>query len=396
MRTILNDKSAMPNKHIYLDFQATTPVDPEVLKEMMPYFTERFANPASTGQFGYEINLVVENCRSVIAQKINCLKDEIIFTSGATESINIAIKGLFENLNQGEIVTLKSEHSAVLNTCRYLEMKGIAVNYLDIDANGLVDLNKLSDCITEKTTLVAIMHVNNEIGVIQPIDDIGKICATKNVPFLVDAAQSFGKLKIDVKKSNISILAISGHKIYAPKGLGALYLKKNINSDITPLFHGGGQENGFRSGTLNVTGIVGLAKATEIAMEKMLSEQKRILFLRNFFFESIKEKIADIIVNGDLQQRVAGNLNLSFKNVSGEVLLNRLDNINIVVSRGSACNSTKNQGSHVLKAIGLSDELADSSIRISIGRFTTEKDIIEAAEKISLIVKDIRKISTIS
>jgi cysteine desulfurase len=265
---------------------------------------------------------------------------------------------------------------------------------LDVEESVLVNLQKLADAITAETKLVVVMQVNNEIGIIQPIEEIGRICLQNNVPFFVDMAQSFGKMKIDVQQLNVSMLAISGHKVYAPKGIGALYVNKKLKNKIVPLLHGGGQENGLRSGTLNVPGIVGLAKATEIAVSQMQTEQNRVLSLRNLLLKLIQENVADVVVNGDLQNRIAGNLNLSFKNVSGDVLLNRLENI--IVSRGSACNSSKNQGSHVLNAIGLSDELSDSAIRISIGRYTTEEEIIRAAEKISSTVNNIRKISILA
>ncbi len=380
------------NQTIYLDYQATTPTDPKVVKAMLPYFLDKFFNPASSNPSGAEVTTEIEECRSVIARAINSQSNEILFTSGATESINLAIKGLFEPENSGRIVTLRTEHSAVLNCCRYLERKGIPVSYVDVEENGLVNLQKLSAAITSETKLVSIMQVNNEIGVIQPIEEIGKICRQKNVPLFVDAAQSFGKMEIDVQGNNISMLAISGHKIYAPKGIGALYINEKLKNKIVPLLHGGGQENGLRSGTLNVPGIVGFAKATEIAVEQMPIEKNRILTLRDLLLKLIQEKVSDVVVNGDLKNRIAGNLNLSFKNISGDVLLNRLENV--VVSRGSACNSSKNQGSHVLKAIGLPDELSDSAIRISIGRFTTEEEIIHTAEKISSTVNNIRKIST--
>lgn len=384
----------MNKQPLYLDYQATTPVDPEVLKVMLPFFSDRFVNPASSNKLGFEINSIIVNGRNVIAKSLNCKSNEIIFTSGATESINTAIKGLFEFNAKGHVVTLKTEHSAVLNTCRYLERKGVDVTYLDVEKNGLVNLQKLSDAITSDTKLVAVMHVNNEIGVIQPIEEIGKICFQKNIPFFVDAAQSFGKMEINVLHCNISLLAVSGHKIYAPKGIGSLYVSKKIKSKIIPLIHGGDQEDGLRSGTLNVPGIVGLSRATEIAVAQMQAEQTRVLTLRNLLLKLIQEKVSDVVVNGDLENRIAGNLNLSFKNVTGDVMLNRLENI--VVSRGSACNSSKNQGSHVLKAICLSDDLADSAIRISIGRFTTEEEIFQAAEQISSTVNDIRKISIIA
>lgn len=382
----------MVNQNTYLDYQATTPTDPSVVKAMLPYFTDKYHNPATLSRSGIEVNTLIEGCRTVVAHSINSRLNEVLFTSGATESINAAIKGMFEFNLKGHIVTLKSEHSAVLSTCRYLERKGVAVTYLDVDVYGLVNLQNLSAAITDRTRLVIVMHVNNEIGVIQPIEEIGEICRRKNVPLFVDAAQSFGKLEIDIQRCNISMLAISGHKIYGPKGIGALYVNNKIKSNIVPLIHGGGQENGLRSGTLNVPGIVGLAKATQMSIEQMPTEQYRILGLRKLLLKLIQDQVTDVIVNGDLEKRIAGNLNLSFKYVSGEILLNRLENI--VVSRGSACNSSKNQGSHVLKAIGLSDELADSAIRISIGRFTTKEEIIRSAEKICSTINDIRKIST--
>lgn len=379
--------------YIYLDYQATTPTDPEVFKAMSPYFSDKFFTQSSS-QPGKDVNQEIESCRYILSQAINARPNEILFTSGATESINNAIKGLFEHDNKGHIVTVKTEHSAVLNTCRYLEKKGIAVTYLNVEENGLVNLQKLEEAITEHTKLVAVMQVNNEIGVIQPIEEIGKICALKKVPFLVDAAQSFGKMHIDVLQSNISMLAISGHKIYGPKGIGALYVNNSVKNEISPLLHGGGQEYGLRSGTLNIAGIVGLAKATEIAVEKMPTEQVKILSLRNLLLNLIQKEVNDVAVNGDMHNRIAGNLNLSFQNVSGDVLLNRLEKV--ILSRGSACNALKNQGSHVLNAIGLSDDLSDSAIRISIGRYTTEEEIVLAAETISTTVNNIRKISTLA
>jgi cysteine desulfurase len=383
----------MSDKTIYLDYQATTPLDKEVFEAMLPYFTEKFANPSSASLLGADVNAVIDEARTIIASAINSFSSEILFTGSATESINMALKGLFDFDTKGHIITVKSEHSAVLNTCRFLEKKGVSITYLDVQEDGLVNLEDLVNAIQDDTKLIAIMHVNNEIGVIQPIEAIGKICKKKNIIFFVDAAQSFSKIPIDVKRFSIDLLAISGHKIYGPKGIGALYVNKKIKNKIAPLLHGGGQEDGLRSGTLNVTGIIGLAKATQIAVAQMQIEQQQILNLRNKLLHLIQTNVSDTVVNGNIDNRIAGNLNICFKNVSGDVLLNKLEQV--IVSRGSACNASHHQGSHVLKAIGLSDNLADSAIRISIGRFTTDAEIEYAAEKITAIVTNIREISTI-
>ena len=384
----------MVQKLIYLDYQATTPVAPEVVEVMLPYFTEDFIYPSLTNSLGRKINLAVEKSREVVAQSLNCNPNELFFTSGATESINTAIKGLFECEQNGNIVTTKIEHSAVLSTCRHLSRRGITTTYMDVEGNGLIDLQKLSDSITADTKLVAVMEVNNEIGVIQPIKEIGEICLKKNVPLFVDAAQSYGKMNIDVQQSNISMLAASGHKIYAPKGVGILYVNKKIKSKLLPLLHGGGQENGFRAGTLNIPNIIGLSKAVEIATAEMQSEQKRILTLRNLLLKLLEEKLTDIAIIGDMKNRIAGNLNISFKDVSGDILFNHLENV--IISKGSACNSMKNQSSHVLKAMGIPSNLIDSAIRISIGRYTTESEIVMAAERISKTVNKIREISKLN
>ncbi len=378
---------------VYLDYQSTTPVDGEVLKAVLPYMTEFYFNPASQNSYGYKVNKAIENARTIIGKAINCKQNEIFFTSGASESINMVLKGFYENKNSGHIVTLKTEHSAILNTCKYLESKGINVTYLDVNEDGLVDIEKLSNAITSKTDFVLIMHVNNEIGVVQPIEEIGEICKKSGAIFFVDAAQSFGKIEIDVQKCNISVLVLSGHKIYSIKGTGAVYINNKIKNDFSPLIHGGGQEYGLRSGTLNVPGIVGLSKATEISIDSIKTEQLRILGLRNLFLNIIEEQVLDFKINGCLKNRLAGNLSLTFKDVSSETIIDKLEDI--IVSRGSACNSLKNKGSHVLKALGLTSDEAESTIRISIGRYTTDEEITFAAKKISLTVNNIRQISNL-
>jgi len=381
----------MSKSIIYLDYQSTTPVDNRVMKAVEKYYTESFYNPSSSNKLGQKINSEIENARLIISKAINCDSNEIFFTSGASESINTAIKGYFQKLQNAEIITLKTEHSAVLKTCKHLNHNGVKTSFANINNDGLIDIAVFEKSFTTDTKMVSIMHVNNEIGTIQPIKDIGVICKNKNVPLFVDAAQSFGKVKIDVKEMNISMLAISGHKIYAPKGVGVIYVNKELQSKINPLIHGGGQENGFRSGTLNVPGIIGLAKATELALKDIVIEQNKVMQLRNLFLELLNENVDGFVVNGSMKHRLPSNLNISFKGVSGDVLINQLKDV--YVSRGSACNSNKNEGSHVLKAIGLSQELIDSAIRISIGRFTTEAEIIKSVEIISSIVNRIRNIS---
>lgn len=379
---------------IYLDYQATTPTDPRVIEEMLPYFFENFYNPSASNKGAVEIRKRIDYTRDIIANVINCNSKEVYFTSGATESVNLGIKGLCENQERGKIITLKTEHSAVLNLYRYLQKRGFEVVFLDVKRNGLLDLDLLEEAIDSTTILVSVSHVNNEIGVIQPLEDIGKICKRKNILLLVDGAQSLGKIEIDVEKCNISFMAMSGHKIYGPKGIGALYLSNKVKNKITPQMYGGGQEDGLRSGTLNVPGIIGLGKAVELSIEDLNNEQIKILGLRNLFLSNLQLNIKGLSVNGDMESRIAGNLNLSIEGISADMLINSLGNI--IISRGSACNASKNQGSHVLKALGLSTDQLDSSIRIGFGRFTNEDDIKFAIKKFTKEINKIRNVLNLS
>lgn len=378
---------------VYLDYHATTPTDPVVLEAMIPFFTGMFGNPASLNKSGRQVYKIVEDCRAVIATTIGGAPTEIVFTAGATEAINLALKGFFSVTKKTHLITLRTEHSAVLQTSRYLEKQGITVTLLDVSGNGLVNMDELENAITPQTGMICIMHVNNEIGVVQPIEQIGDLCKQRGICFFTDAAQSFGKIPIDTRASNIGMMALSGHKIYGPKGIGALFVSNRYRGMIAPLFHGGGQEGGLRSGTLNVPGIVGFAEAARLCCTCMNEEQDRIGKLRDLLLERLSIDIPGAIINGDLKKRIAGNLNICFPGVPGEILLNQLEDV--IVSRGSACNSSRNQGSHVLRALGLDDDLAESSLRIGIGRYNTEEDILFAAERISSAVREIRSITTI-
>ena len=373
----------MMNK-IFLDNNSTTQLDPIILDKMIPFFITVYGNPSSrTHSFGGEAEAHIEKSRHKIADAINSQPNEIIFTSGATESNNLAIQGLAnENLNN--IITMSSEHKAVLDICKFLEKKGTEIIYIQPNKDGLINLDKLKDKIKSNTQLVSIMHANNEIGVIQPIKEIGKLCKQKKIIFHVDAAQSLGKVNIDVKKMNIDLLSLSSHKIYGPKGIGCLYINKNIKK-ISPLFFGGTQEKKIRPGTLPVPLIVGFGEACKIAKEKLDEESNRILKLRNILIDKIINEIPDAIINGDLKRRIPGNINFSFPSLKGKSILPKM--INIAVSSGSACTSSSPKPSHVLKSIGLKNELINSSLRMCIGRFNTENEINLAAETIIKAVK---------
>lgn len=378
---------------IYLDYQATTPVDPKVIESMLPFFSTYYGNAASSHKFGREIDRIVESKRKIIADSLHCSPNEIYFTSGSTESINLILKGFFDK-QTGTIVTQTTEHNAVLNTCNYLEKKGVNVKYTDVDENGIIDLNQLNvNLKNNNKTLASIMHVNNETGVIQPIEEVSVLCKANNVPLFVDASQSFGKIDINVEKMNISMLALSGHKIYGPKGIGVLYVNKKVKNKISPLFHGGNQESGLRSGTLNVPAIVGLSKAVKLVISEMESEKLRLLNLRTLLYQTLNESLKDVLLNGDLYHRISSNLNISFKNVSSDLLVRSLNDV--IISNGSACDSLFNTGSHVLKAMGKSNDIIESSIRISLGRYTTQEDIEKAATEIISKVKMIRNITQI-
>lgn len=377
---------------MYFDYQATTPVDPRVLESMLPYLTSFYGNPHSRSHsFGWEAEKAVENGRKQIADLINADPKEIIFTSGATEASNLAIKGFSEyNDYKLHIITTQIEHKATLETCRYLEEKGVKVTYLPVEKDGSIDLNKFREAITPETKLVSIMAVNNEIGVINPIEDIGKICKEHGIVFHTDAVQAIGKLPIDVKKANIGMMSISGHKIYGPKGIGALFVRRNPKVRILPQMHGGSQERGLRSGTVPTFLAVGLGTAAKLIKEEMKEDKERINQLTNRLYTKIKENLGgDVIKNGE--KTVEGCLNISFPYVEGEGLLMKLGDF--ALSSGSACTSASLEPSYVLRALGTSEDLAHSSIRFGIGRFTTEEDVEKLAKETSEAVQSLRDMS---
>ncbi|MEJ2508945.1 MAG: IscS subfamily cysteine desulfurase [Gammaproteobacteria bacterium] len=362
---------------IYLDYSATTPVDPRVAKVLCDYLTMdgNFGNPASRSHaFGWKAEEAVEQARAHVAALVNADPKEIIWTSGATESDNLAIKGAahFYQKKGKHIVTCKTEHKAVLDTCRQLEREGFEVTYLDPEPNGLIDLDKLQAALRDDTVLVSIMHVNNEIGVIQDIKAIGEITRSRGIMFHVDAAQSAGKVPIDLKDAKVDLMSFSAHKVYGPKGMGALYVRRKPRARIEAQMHGGGHERGMRSGTLPTHQIVGMGEAFRIAKEEMAAENERVRMLRDRLLEGLQD-IEEVYVNGDMEKRVPHNLNISFNFVEGESLIMALKDL--AVSSGSACTSASLEPSYVLRALGRNDELAHSSIRFSIGRFTTEEEI---------------------
>ncbi len=376
-------------KTIYLDNAATTRVDDKVLAEMTPYFNEKYGNASSVHIFGQQAKEALEKARKIIAKAINCKTSEIVFTSGGTESNNFAITGLtYANYPaKNHIITTKIDHDCVMNTCKYLERHGTKVNYLDVNSEGFVNPKDVETAITDKTFLVSIIHGNNEIGTIQNLEEIGKICKKKGVLFHSDACQSFTKVPIDVRKMNIDLLTLNGHKIHGPKGVGALYIREGIKID--PLFHGGGHERGYRSGTENVSGIVGFAKAVEIASGK---DVKRMEELRNYFIEKAL-KIDKVKLNGPLKNRLCNNINLCIEGIDGEALGGYLENEGIYTSTGSACASHTGVKSHVLKAIGRNDKEIAGSIRISISKYTTKEELDFVLEKISKTIEKLRKYS---
>ena len=377
----------MKEDSIYLDYNATTPLDPIVLEAMMPYLTSNFANPASSHFLGRKIKQDIEFARTQVADLIGATRKEIIFTSGATESINLAIKGVFENSTstKNHLITVSTEHKAVLDTCGHLESKGVEVTYLTVDSQGLIDLNVLEASIKEHTKLISVMYVNNETGIIQPIKEIGALAKKNGVLFFSDATQAAGKIEIDVQELGIDYLAISGHKIYGPKGIGALYVNsENQKIRITPQQHGGGHENGLRSGTLNTPGIIGLGKACAIATADLNNNyQKKIGDLR----DKLEEELINLPhtkVNGKKENRVFNTVNLCFQGQDASVLIERLKNI--AVSTGSACSSSLIEPSHVLKAMGLSDENSFASVRFSIGKFSTINEINITIDRLKKIL----------
>lgn len=379
---------------IYMDYQATTPTDPRVVEAMLPYFTEKFGNPHSRSHaYGWESEDATEIARQQVADLIHANPKEIIFTSGATESNNIAIQGIarFYGDKKKHIITVQTEHKCVLDACRYLEREGFSITYLPVQKNGLVDLELLKNTITDQTALVSVMAVNNEIGVIQPLAEIGKLCREKGAFFHTDAAQAFGKIPLDVEAMNIDLMSISGHKIYGPKGIGALFVRRRPRVRLAPIFHGGGQERGFRSGTLPTPLVVGLGKAAEIAGKEMESETARLKKLSDRLKGGIMKAIPETFLNGDETNRIPGNLNISFAYVEGESMLMAIREL--AVSSGSACTSASLEPSYVLRALGIGDELAHTSIRFGLGRFTTEEEIDRAIEVVQKNVQKLRDMS---
>ena len=384
---------------LYMDNHATTQLDPRVLEAMMPYFTGKFGNAASRNhQFGWEAEKAVETAREQIAKLIGATAKEIIFTSGATESDNLALKGVAEMYRErgNHIITQVTEHKAILDTCKKLEKQGFRVTYLPVMADGLIDLDDLKRAIVtegpENTILVSIMFANNEIGVIQPIAEIGKICHEKGVLFHTDAVQAVGKVPVDVQAMNIDMLSISAHKLYGPKGVGALYVRRrNPRVQITEQINGGGHERGMRSGTLNVPGIVGLGAACEICRNEMETEGKREQELRDHLRAKFEDALDYVRVNGNMEHHLPGNLNMSFVYVEGESLLMGINDI--AVSSGSACTSATLEPSYVLKALGLGDDVAHSSIRFGLGRFNTRAEVDYVADKIIDVVRKLRELS---
>ncbi len=373
-------------KRIYLDHSAATPVDKEVLKAMNPYFKKDYGNASSIHYFGRTAGTAVEQARKIIAGKLNAETDEIIFTSGGTESNNLAVKGIAFEKKKGHIITSKIEHDCVLNACKWLETQGFEVTYLDVDKEGIVNIEQLKKSIKNSTILVSIMHANNETGVIQPIEEIGKICREREVLFHTDACQSFTKENIDVKKMNLDLVTINSHKIYGPKGAGALFIRRGVT--LTPLLHGGGQEKKLRSGTINVSGIVGFRKAVEI--NHKLDYIKK---LRDYLINRIEKEIPNVRLNGHRTKRLCNNVNFSFKFVEGESILMMLDKEKISVSTGSACSSDSLEPSHVLVSMGVPIALAHGSIRFSLGKDNTKEEIDYTIDKLKIIIKKLRDLS---
>ena len=387
----------MSQRPIYLDCHATTPVDPRVLEAMLPYFTEYFGNPSSLHQYGWEAEMAIKQGREIIAQAINATPEEIVFTSGATEANNLAIKGVAEAyFSQGKhIITVVTEHRAVLDPCKYLETLGFEVTYLPVKPDGLIDLEVLEAAIRPDTILVSVMAANNEIGVLQPLKEIGEICHNHQVLFHTDAAQAIAKIPLDVAQMNIDLMSLTAHKVYGPKGIGALYVRRrNPRVKLAPQLHGGGQEKNRRSGTLYTPQIVGFAKAVEIGIENMIKENQNIGQLRAKLW-SILQELEGIVLNGHPTQRLSGNLNVSVEGVDGSALLLGLKST-VAVSSGSACSSTKIAPSHVLTGLGRSKKLAYASVRFGIGRFNTMAEIETVGKAVISTITALRPSQKIS
>lgn len=379
---------------IFLDYQSTTPCDPRVVEKMIPWFTEKFGNPHSRSHsYGWEAEEATEIARQQIADLIHANPKEIIFTSGATESNNLALKGVahFYKEKKDHIITVVTEHKCVLDSVRHLEQEGFKVTYLPVQKNGMIDLQQLKDAITDKTAIVSVMAINNEIGTIQPLAEIGAICRERGVFFHTDAAQAFGKIPLDVEAMNIDLMSISGHKIYGPKGIGVLFVRRRPRVRLDAMITGGGQERGMRSGTLPTPLVVGLGEAARIAKDEMHSEAERIRLLGEKFLRAIKDGIPDVFLNGDRDMRWPGNINLSFAYVEGESMIMAIKEL--AVSSGSACTSASLEPSYVLRAIGVGEDLAHTSIRFGIGRFTTEAEVDAAIEIVKGSVDKLREMS---
>jgi cysteine desulfurase len=380
---------------IYLDNHATTPVDPRVLDAMMPYFTDKFGNAASRNHsFGWSAEEAVETARQQVASLIGATAKEIIFTSGATESDNLMIKGVAEMYREkgNHIVTQAIEHKAVLDTCKNLEKHGFEVTYLPVQKDGRVDPEDVRKAIKPTTILICIMYANNEIGVINPIREIGKIAKERGIVFAVDGVQAVGKIPVDVQKDNIDLLAISAHKIYGPKGVGALYVRRrNPRVQLSAIIDGGGHERGMRSGTLNVPGIAGLGKACELCQQEMAQESERLRNLRDHLRTGLEAKLDEVFINGSMEHRLPNNLNMSFAYVEGESLLMGINDV--AVSSGSACTSATLEPSYVLKALGVGEDLAHTSIRFGLGRFTTQEEVDYVIDKMVQVVTKLRELS---
>ena len=388
-------ENVQPGRPAYLDMQATTPLDPRVLDRMMPFLTTEYGNPHSrTHPFGWKTADAVENARAQVASLIGADPKEIVFTSGATESNNCAIKGVakfYKVKGKKHIITTQTEHKCVLDTCRHLQDEGFRVSYLPVKQNGLLDLKLLEQTIDDETSIVSVMGANNEIGVIQPLQDIGQLCRERKVFLHTDAAQMVGKVPVDVNKLNIDLMSISGHKIYGPKGIGVLYVRRKPRVRLVPIINGGGQERGLRSGTLPPALVVGLGAACEIAQKEMNSEIKYISKLAEKLKREIKAHIPHVVLNGDEESRLPGNLNFSFAYVEGESLIMALKNL--ALSSGSACTSASLEPSYVLRAIGVDEALAHTSLRIGIGRFTTEREVDYALDLMKKHVTRLREMS---
>lgn len=380
-------------RRVYLDHNATTPVHPEVLEAMLPYYMERFGNASSIHDFGREVKVALEESREKVAKSINATPNEIYFTSGGTESDNLAIKGgAFANRKKGKhIITSKIEHHAILESCKFLEKEGFEITYLPVDKSGFVDPDDLKKALRKDTILVSIMYANNEVGTIEPVEELAKITKDNGVYFHTDAVQAMGKIPADVQKLNVDMLSVSGHKIYGPKGVGTIYIRKGTR--IIPWSHGGHHERSRRAGTENIPGIVGLAKALEIVHKEMEEQSKHLRNLTETFYRELTQAIPDVFLNGHLEKRIPNTLSLSFKAVEGESIILSLDLKGVAVSTGSACASGSLEPSHVLSAMGIAPEFAQAAIRFSFGRENTMKDVDYVIEILPKIVNRLRAMS---